>query len=112
MNLNEYQKKALRTACEYDTELDMMLNGLMGLNGEAGECIDILKKYMYQGHKFDKEKMLDELGDVLWYISLSAQAIGKTLDEVAIHNIEKLEKRFPEGFSSDKSINREEAVNE
>jgi NTP pyrophosphatase (non-canonical NTP hydrolase) len=106
MQLNEYQEKALRTAGEYDSNTKMLLNGLMGLNGESGECIDLLKKFLFQGHKFNTEKMLDELGDVLWYLAISAKAIGRTLDEIAEHNVDKLLKRFPDGFSSEKSINR------
>ena len=77
----------------------------MGLNGEAGECIDVLKKHDYQGHTLDTVKLLDELGDVLWYIVESAVGIGTTLEEVAQHNIAKLRARYPEGFSAARSIN-------
>lgn len=64
MTPNEYQKEALRTASGMSKEYPRILNGLMGLNGEAGECIDILKKHLYQGHAFDSEHMAKELGDV------------------------------------------------
>lgn len=57
MTPNEYQKEALRTASGMSKEYPRILNGLMGLNGEAGECIDILKKHLYQGHAFDSEHM-------------------------------------------------------
>lgn len=76
MTPNEYQKEALRTASGMSKEYPRILNGLMGLNGEAGECIDILKKHLYQGHAFDSEHMAKELGDVAWYLAISAEAIG------------------------------------
>ena len=74
--------------------------------GETGECIDILKKHECQGHELNGEKFIDELGDVLWYIAEVAEALDVDLEEVAQHNIGKLKKRYPEGFSADKSINR------
>jgi NTP pyrophosphatase (non-canonical NTP hydrolase) len=80
----------------------------MGLNGEAGECIDLLKKHLFQGHKLDKDKLTEELGDVLWYCAELACGLSVTLEEVAQRNIEKLKKRYPEGFDAERSINREE----
>ena len=79
MTPNEYQKEALRTASGMSKEYPRILNGLMGLNGEAGECIDILKKHLYQGHAFDSEHMAKELGDVAWYLAISAEAIPMVL---------------------------------
>lgn len=100
MTLNEYQRNALRTAGTYENNTKMLLNGLMGLNGEAGECIDILKKNIFQGHEFNHDDMINELGDVLWYLAISADAIGASLSEIAEHNVQKLTKRYPDGFSS------------
>lgn len=74
--------------------------------GEAGECIDILKKHEFQGHELNEEKLIDELGDVLWYIAQTAVGLNVDLEEIAQHNVEKLKRRYPEGFSADKSINR------
>ncbi len=108
MNFNEYQKLAQRTSSKKVDRLDKILNGLMGLNGEAGECIDILKKYFYQGHELDKGELIDELGDVLWYIAETCEGIGVAMEEVAIKNIEKLRKRYPDGFEAERSINRNE----
>lgn len=108
MNFNEYQKLAQRTSSKKDSAIDKVLNGLMGLNGEAGECIDILKKHFYQGHELDKEKLIDELGDVLWYIAETCEGIGVTMEEVAKRNIEKLKKRYPNGFEAERSVNRDE----
>ena len=108
--MNEYQKLAMRTdSFNYDESNPQslrLLNGLMGLNGEAGEAIDIYKKAMFQGHDIDIEEIIEELGDVLWYIALSADAISVSLDEIARLNIAKLRKRYPEGFSTEDSIER------
>ena len=59
MTGTEYQRKAMRTA-QGLTEWDLLLNGVMGLCGEAGECIDLVKKYRFQGHQLDQEKLKDE----------------------------------------------------
>lgn len=111
MTPNEYQKEALRTASGMSKEYPHILNGLMGLNGEAGECIDILKKTEFQGHDFDPMKMVDELGDVLWYVAQLATGLGVTLEYVAQHNVDKLLARYPDGFDSEKSIHRKEYEN-
>ena len=108
MEMIEYQRLAQRTSNTNLTPEDHMRNGVFGLNGEAGECIDILKKHSFQGHKLDKEKLLDELGDVLWYIVETAVGIDTTLEEVAQHNIAKLRARYPAGFDTNRSINRTE----
>ena len=96
MTPNEYQKEALRTASGMSKEYPRILNGLMGLNGEAGECIDILKKHLYQGHSFDSEHMAKELGDVAWYLAISADAIGYDLETIFQMNIDKLRARRSE----------------
>ena len=111
MTPNEYQKEALRTASGMSKEYPRILNGLMGLNGEAGECIDLLKKTEFQGHDFDPMKMVDELGDVLWYVAQLATGLGVTLEYVAQHNVDKLLARYPDGFDSEKSIHRKEYEN-
>lgn len=110
MTLNEYQKEAMRTVSgivEINSE-NLMLQGAMGLNGEAGEVIDILKKYMFQGHDLDKYHVAKECGDCLWYLAILAKGAGYTLDEIAEMNKEKLRKRYPDGFEADKSLHRAE----
>ena len=86
MQANDYQKEALRTASSIKEE-DLILNGALGLNGEAGEVADILKKHLFQGHELDKEKLIDELGDVCWYIAILAKGLNVELDEVLLHNV-------------------------
>ena len=90
MTLQAYMEAAQRTSSEKfaartseGLNMKQLENGLMGLCGEAGECMEILKKHRHQGHKLDREKLLDELGDVLWYVAEAAAGAGYTLDEVA-----------------------------
>lgn len=111
MTANKYQLLALRTEPEYTKSLGPTVRleqGLMGLNGEAGEAIDILKKFLFQNHELDKEHLAKELGDVAWYLALSADALGYDLETILKMNIEKLKARYPDGFETEKSTNRAE----
>lgn len=102
---NEYQKLALRTASKESME-NPILNGVLGLGGESGECMDLLKKHLFQGHELDKFKMAKELGDVAWYLALTAYAIGYNLEDILRMNIEKLGARYPDGFDTSHSLHR------
>ena len=108
LTVNDYQRMAMRTAGEYKSQYDMLRNAVYGLNGESGEVIDIMKKHEFQGHSFDRDKIIDEAGDVCWYLALLASALDVTLEEIMQRNIEKLIKRYPEGFDKARSINRAE----
>lgn len=73
LNFNEYQAEAMKTANSDKLTLNEMLtNAALGLNGEAGEFADLVKKHLFQGHCLDREKLIKELGDCLWYVSLGA----------------------------------------
>lgn len=132
MTINEYQKAALRTEApkelykapeavlktfarlgavsnpEKDLSIIRLLEGSMGLVGESGEAMDILKKVLFQGHKLDRLHMARELGDIAWYLAVSADAIGYDLETILQMNIDKLWERYPEGFESELSIHRKE----
>lgn len=108
MTINEYQKLAMTTLNPDLNKKDVLINGVMGLCGESGECIDIVKRHLAQGHELDRENLIKELGDVAWYLAETAMALDVELEEVLIRNIEKLKRRYPEGFSREKSINRQE----
>ena len=69
---------------------------------------DHIKKWKYQGHDLDKEKLLNELGDVCWYIAVLAKALETDLETVMNLNIKKLKNRYPNGFEAERSINRED----
>lgn len=109
MTINEYQKECLRTEPEAAkfNEILRLENGLMGLNGEAGEAIDIFKKFFFQGHDFDREHLAKELGDVAWYLAVSAAALDYSLEDIFKMNVEKLRARYPDGFNPELSKNRE-----
>ena len=106
MTVNEYQKLAMATLNSDLSKKDVLINGVMGLCGEAGEAIDIVKKHLAQGHDLDREKLIKELGDIAWYLAETAAALDVTLEEVLEGNIEKLRRRSPEGFDSQHSIHR------
>ena len=109
MTGNEYQKLAMTTLNPALSKEDTLVNGVMGLCGESGEVIDIVKKHLHQGHPLDKEKLLKELGDIAWYLAEVAYALDTPLDEVLEQNISKLKARYPEGFDTERSIHRNDA---
>ena len=106
MTINEYQKLAMTTLNPALSEKDVLINGVMGLCGESGEAIDIVKKHLAQGHELDREHLIDELGDIAWYLAETATVLGISLEEVLQRNIDKLKARYPEGFDSEKSKKR------
>lgn len=101
---NTYQKEAMRTA--NGMHGDLLQNGVMGLCGEAGECVDLVKKHLFQGHELDKEHLAKELGDVAWYLAVTAEAIGYDLNVILQMNIKKLRDRYPNGFEEERSKHR------
>lgn len=103
--LNDYQYQAGRTAPELAFK-DMLLNMTVGICGEGGELADTIKKHVYHGHDFDREGAAKELGDILWYVANLAEVLEYDLSVIAEMNIEKLRKRYPEGFSTAASIAR------
>lgn len=108
MELNKYQEIALRTHNVEQNMSEALTNYALGLTGEAGEVADNIKKHIFHGHDLNKDEIVKELGDVLWYVSSLASMCDVTLDEVAGHNLNKLGNRYPGGFSSLNSINRVE----
>ena len=109
MTINDYQIAALRTAqTDKLTANELLLNSALGLCGESGEVADIVKKHRFQGHDIDIEHIAKELGDVAWYLAVGAYAIGLDLESIFRMNKEKLEARYPDGFSVDRSLHRAE----
>ncbi|PGF00905.1 nucleoside triphosphate pyrophosphohydrolase family protein [Bacillus toyonensis] len=110
--LNDYQERALRT-WNTDSNADdnfRITNAALGLAGESSEIADIIKKAIYHGHGFEgklsKHEIAKELGDIMYYVSIMAEEVDYSLQEIAEININKLAKRYPEGFSVEASINR------
>ena len=108
MQANEYQKAAMATLNPALDKKDVLINSVMGLCGESGEAIDIVKKWLMQGHELDKEHLVRELGDVAWYLAEAATALDIPLEAVFQGNLDKLRQRFPNGFDTGASVNRTE----
>lgn len=127
MNINEYKDLAMRTndgkagkrvfdrLMEQDADYlgflpdpGELLNGALGLTGEAGEVADQIKKYIFHGHDLNRDDLIKEIGDVCWYVALLCDALEVDLEEVMRRNIDKLRNRYPEGFSEAASVNRKE----
>lgn len=108
MDINEYQKLAMVTLNKKLDKKEILTNSVMGLCGESGEACDIVKKHLFHGHELDRDALIKELGDVAWYLAEAAESLEIPLEEIFERNIEKLKKRYPEGFSEEKSINRTE----
>ena len=109
MTINEYQTAALRTAqTEELTHVELVMNAALGLCGESGEVADLVKKHRFQGHDLDLNHVAKELGDISWYLAVGAYAIGFDLESIFRMNKEKLEARYPDGFSTDRSLHRDE----
>jgi NTP pyrophosphatase (non-canonical NTP hydrolase) len=106
MTLDNYQSLADRSSGAGGDGDRRLIVSALGLAGEAGEFANLVKKMTAHGHEFDPEALKDELGDVLWYLAEAATSAGLSLNAIALQNVDKLLKRYPEGFSQENSINR------
>ena len=107
MDFNEYQVNALKTANPLKGR-ERLAYLALGLCGEAREVAEHIKKHIGHGHTLDIVALNKELGDVLWYLAVLADCLGLQLGDVAEANIAKLKARYPQGFSSERSINRDQ----
>lgn len=108
MTGREYQELAARTINKDLTLIGQRNHALYGLAAEVGEILSLYQKEL-QGHGApDREHLIKECGDCTWMLAelLTSQGIG--FDEVLETNIEKLKKRYPEGFSTERSLHRKE----
>ncbi len=108
MDWEQYRQDVFRTVRPDLEAKDRLLSGALGLCGEAGEVADQLKKHFFHGHPLDQAKLSSELGDVLWYWVLLCDTLGLSMESVVAGNVEKLRRRYPDGFSTEHSINRPE----
>lgn len=106
MEIQEFQEKSVRTLNTNLLPRESISNMCMGISGEAGEVIDHIKKNFYQGHELDKDHMKEELGDLMFYIVNLATMLDIEMVDVLQGNVDKLLKRYPNGFDENKSINR------
>lgn len=108
MKLNDYQNEAMRTSP--GNPGDRLTTFALGIAGEAGECADLVKKHIGHGHPLDRDKLVKELGDVLWYVAGLAHEVGASLEQVAQANVEKLRLRYPNGFTTADSLARRDVA--
>lgn len=108
MDFDAYQALAQRTSPADRPSIEKLTNGALGLGGEAGEVVELVKKHRYHGHPLDAAELRKELGDVLWYVAELCAAAGLSMGDVAARNIDKLRTRYPEGFSESRSIERQD----
>ena len=108
MDLNDYQQLAARTLGRDRTQEQQLANAALGLTGEAGETAEIIKKHLFHATPLDQDALVKELGDCLWYIAAFATVLDLSLADIAQRNIDKLRKRYPEGFDPERSRNRTE----
>lgn len=130
MTGNEYQALAMRTndrkgtdriekaielLCRPDKpkcftpvveDLGGVLNGCLGLAGESGEVLDMIKKWIFHEKGLDREHLKKEIGDVMWYVAMLCESFGFDLDEILQMNVDKLKARYPEGFDPEKANHR------
>ena len=109
--LNEWQQgKATLQTAPFPEPIDTgaLLNACLGLSGEVGELLDMIKKWIFHKTPMDVDRLEKELGDVCWYIALFCHSTGINWEEVLEKNIAKLKARYPEGFDTEKANNRAE----
>lgn len=107
-HLNDYQTAAARTINDTNYSPELLAVFTLGLSGESGEVAELVKKHLGHGHPLDRDRVVKELGDVLWYVAALATLLRVPLAEVAEQNIEKLRARYPDGFDHGRSQNRKE----
>ena len=106
LTVREYAALAMTTLNPALSKSDALLNGVMGLCGESGEAIDLVKKHRFHGHALDRDALAKELGDVAWYLAETAYGLEIPLEEIFRMNLEKLRRRYPAGFDAERSKNR------
>jgi NTP pyrophosphatase (non-canonical NTP hydrolase) len=109
MDTAEYTKEVRRT-CSVQDQKELLILTAFGIAGEAGEVVDTVKKVLYHAHELDVSNLSKEVGDLLWYMTLLCETVGLTLDDVMQKNVEKLRKRYPDGFDPQRSQTRQEYV--
>lgn len=124
MTGNEYQKLAMRTndgksgermnkrdfdaRIYHNANLPDLFNACLGLAGETGELLDMVKKWVFHEKPLDTEHLKKEVGDCMWYVALFCHAMGWELNEILQMNVDKLKARYPEGFDIELSNHRKE----
>jgi NTP pyrophosphatase (non-canonical NTP hydrolase) len=112
MTPHEYQTLALRTDSDQTGETIpgstmRVLHGALGCGSEAGELLGAVKKHLFYRRELDRINVIEECGDLLWYIALTLDAVGTTMDEAMERNLAKLRARYPDRFTAEKATSRD-----
>jgi NTP pyrophosphatase (non-canonical NTP hydrolase) len=113
MNADNYQQQAARTLtdgpdAQYSDHQLMLVWNALGLAGEAGEVADSIKKMVFHQHGVDRDVLVKELGDVLWYVAALCSKLSINMSEAMERNIAKLKQRYPDGYTSAGSMVRKD----
>jgi NTP pyrophosphatase (non-canonical NTP hydrolase) len=107
MTPDEYVRAAVRTESDAQLPNDSltvrMLHASLGMMTETGEVADLVKRWLYYGQGLDRERVGEELGDLLWYVALACDATGLSLQQVMDQNIKKLKARYPQRFTTERA---------
>lgn len=99
--------EVIRSQITLNVKHPRLLHAAIGICTEGGELLDQIKKTMIYGREFDKVNFVEELGDLLWYLTLAANTVGITLAEIMMVNTAKLKKRYPHQWDAEKEQNRD-----
>lgn len=119
MKNTDYQKWAItkdRTYIDLAERLQSnhgqlrLLHSVMGLSGEVGETTDAVKKHILYNKPLDVDNIKEEAGDILWYLALLLDEVGTSFEEVMQMNHDKLEKRYPSGFTEKAAVERADKI--
>ncbi|HEY0757068.1 MAG TPA: nucleoside triphosphate pyrophosphohydrolase family protein [Ktedonobacteraceae bacterium] len=102
MGIEEYTREVYRT-CDIQDQRELLTLSALGIAGEGGEIVDLVKKVLYHEHELDTSALREEVGDLLWYITLLCETAGFTLTDAMQANVEKLRQRYPRGFDPQRS---------
>lgn len=109
MKFSEYQQLTNRAIPEHDNKKDAILHWCIGLSEECGEVMSVIKHHFYGGEEINREDLVKEIGDILWYTAALCREAGISLEGVAKINAQKLIHRFPDDeFSNERSGQRHE----
>ncbi len=108
MTATEYQDGVEKTRNKFCSEEDEMKNYCLGMSSEVGELIGAIKHHLFHNWELDKPNIVEEMGDIIWYITALARTLNIDLNEILDYNLIKLRERYPDGFDPQKSIDRKE----
>ena len=108
MDIGEFQRRSIRTLNNELTKEEQVANMIIGMFSEGGEIGSEIKKAFYQGHELDRKHLMEELGDLMFYVVNLATLYDLSMENILDYNIEKLKKRYKNGFTTEESINRQE----